>query len=177
MTYDKFMDMFSVDHALEWMLLLLIGGIIYILIRLHFSKNTAFNLEDLIVINGKLDEKKFTRLGAWLISTWGYIYLLMKGAGSIPEWYFVGYMGVWVSNAIVEKYVSGGQRTTADPGLSMLQPDPTQISQNIAQVPQPDIQQPTIQQPVVQSPVVDSVTTSTVSVTTHRRPLNIVRIP
>lgn len=108
LVYDLIMQvlsMFSGSHALEWLLFMLITGILYILIRLHLSSNSNLNLEHLITTNGKIDEKKFTRFGAWFLSSWGFLYLLIQHPDSIPEWYFLGYMGIWVSNVILEKYV------------------------------------------------------------------------
>ena len=48
---------------------------------------------------------KFTRFGAWIISTWGFVYIIVNSPTQFPEWYFVGYMTVWVGNAIMGKYV------------------------------------------------------------------------
>ena len=69
------------------------------------NKDDEFDLKDLVSTGGKLNEKKFTRFGAWVISTWGFIYILINNPGNFPEWYFVGYMAVWVGNAIMDKYV------------------------------------------------------------------------
>lgn len=92
------------------LLLALVIVILYIIIRLHLNRDSAFDLEDLICHNGKLDEKKFTRFGAWILSSWGFVYVMVKHPDSLPEWYFIGYMGVWVTNAIMDKRMNDRRR-------------------------------------------------------------------
>ena len=70
----------------------------------HKDSDSKVNLTDLICLDGKLDEKKFTRFGAWIVSTWGFIYLMIDN--KFTEWYFTGYMAIWVGNVIVDKYVN-----------------------------------------------------------------------
>lgn len=76
------------------------------MIAMHRNPEDSFDIKDLVSKDGKLDEKKFTRFGAWVISTWGFIYLIVSNPTTFPEWYFMGYMGVWVANAIFDKYVN-----------------------------------------------------------------------
>ena len=104
--FDNLLSYFTASNALALMLLGLILVIFYIMVRLHLSKESTFDLEDLICDNGKLDEKKFTRFGAWVLSSWGFIYIMIKHPDSLPEWYFIGYMGVWVTNAIMDRRVN-----------------------------------------------------------------------
>lgn len=101
----RFMQYFNEQNVMEILLLLLIAMIVLAVFKLHFSDDTSFDLEDLVCHNGRLDEKKFTRFGAWIISTWGFVYIMVKNPDSIPEWYFVGYMGVWVTNVIFDRYM------------------------------------------------------------------------
>jgi len=68
------------------------------------------DVKDLFCTDGKIDEKKFTRLGAWVVSTWGFVYLIIDQRFS--EWYFTGYMALWVGNAILEKYMSRDQQNS-----------------------------------------------------------------
>ena len=58
---------------------------------------------DLISVNGRLNERKVSRFGAWIISTWGFMYLILSS--QLSEWYFVGYMGAWVANALIGKAI------------------------------------------------------------------------
>ena len=86
----------------------LLGISIFFLITLlfvwHKDTKSKIDLTDLICKNGTLDEKKFTRLGAWIVSTWGFIYLILDS--KFTEWYFTGYMAIWVGNAIFDKYLN-----------------------------------------------------------------------
>lgn len=74
------------------------------LFRLNNDKKNNIYIIDLITENGHLEERKFTRFGAWLVSTWGFIYLIIEQ--ELSEWYFVGYMGAWVANALIGKSLS-----------------------------------------------------------------------
>lgn len=74
---------------------------ILILWSLNRDRNSPIDLIDLIAIDGKLNERKITRFGAWIVSTWGFVYLMIDG--KFTEWYFLGYMGAWVANALIGK--------------------------------------------------------------------------
>jgi hypothetical protein len=85
-------------------LALVVGFLITLLYVWHKDSHSRVDLTDLICKDGRLDEKKFTRLGAWIVSTWGFIYMIIDD--QFTEWYFIGYMGVWTGNAILDKYFS-----------------------------------------------------------------------
>lgn len=72
-----------------------------ILYKLDKDEKSSITLTDLVTVDGKLQEGKFTRFGAWVVSTWGFVYLIQDG--KLTEWYFVGYMGAWVANALINK--------------------------------------------------------------------------
>lgn len=73
------------------------------LYNLNSDHKSPINIVDLIAINGKLNERKLTRFGAWIVSTWGFVYLITQS--SLTEWYFIGYMGAWVANALIGKAI------------------------------------------------------------------------
>lgn len=75
------------------------------------DKTNDIDILDLVCQNGKIDEKKFTRFGAWLVSTWGFVYLILDQRFS--EWYFAGYMTLWVGNVLVDKYLNGRDAPTS----------------------------------------------------------------
>ena len=86
--------------------------VLYLLLLLyvwHKDHDNKIDLRDLICKNGRIDEKKFTRLGAWIVSTWGFVYLILDS--KFTEWYFTGYITIWVGNAIVDKYLTNKQPT------------------------------------------------------------------
>ena len=105
-SFNSVVEWFTVAHTMQLLLAILVLGTFYILVQLSRNPNDNLNLSDLVTVNGRLDEKKFTRFGAWVISTWAFVYLIVNSPGNFPEWYFVGYMGVWVSNAIFDKYMT-----------------------------------------------------------------------
>jgi len=81
--------------------------VVFVLILLyvwHKDNSSKIDLTDLICKDDKIDEKKFTRFGAWVVSTWGFVYLMLDG--KFTEWYFAGYMAIWVGNAIFDKYLN-----------------------------------------------------------------------
>jgi len=105
-TVNSIVEWFTAAHTMQLLLALLVLGTLYILIQLSRNSEDNINLSDLVTVNGRLDEKKFSRFGAWVVSTWAFVYLIVNSPTNFPEWYFVGYMGVWVSNAIFDKYMT-----------------------------------------------------------------------
>lgn len=73
----------------------------FYLIRLNNDKKNSIYLLDLVTTAGILNERKLTRFFTWLVSTWGFIYLIADD--KLTEWYFIGYMGAWVANALIGK--------------------------------------------------------------------------
>lgn len=106
MTFTSFMNYFNTANTMELLLALMLLVVIVTMIRMTLNPSDSFDLKDLVSVDGKLEERKFTRFGAWVISTWGFIYILVNNPTQFPEWYFVGYMTVWVGNAIMSKYVN-----------------------------------------------------------------------
>ena len=103
---NSIVEWFTAAHTMQLLLAILVLGTLYILVQLSRNPYDTLNLSDLVTVDGHLDEKKFTRFGAWVVSTWAFVYLIVNSPGNFPEWYFVGYMGVWVSNAIFDKYMT-----------------------------------------------------------------------
>lgn len=79
------------------------GGMIFLWAQNRNNKNDI-EVIDLIAVNGKLNERKISRFGAWIVSTWGFVYLVVTN--NLSEWYFIGYMGAWVANALIGKALS-----------------------------------------------------------------------
>ena len=70
----------------------------------HRDKNSNISFLDLVTTNGKLEDRKLIRFCTWLISSWGFVYLIIKNG--LTEWYYVIYMGTWVANALVGQYMN-----------------------------------------------------------------------
>ena len=122
--FDKIMNYFTAANTMEFLLALLVFIVIFILVKMSLNPDDKFDLKDLVSVDEKLDEKKFTRFGAWVLSSWGFVYLLVSKPDSFPEWYFTVYMGAWVLNVIADKYFNGSKTTT--PPATPVQP-PIQI--------------------------------------------------
>lgn len=93
--------------SMSFVLALVVCFLLLLLYIWHRDSHSRIDLKDLICKEGHLDEKKFTRFGAWIVSTWGFVYMILDD--QFTEWYFLGYMTVWTGNAIVDKYLSRGQ--------------------------------------------------------------------
>jgi len=91
------------DEILYSILAILFCITVYALWRLNQDKKSTISLIDLVSINGRLNERKLSRFGAWVVSTWGFVYLIVNN--QLSEWYFVGYMGAWVANALIGKMI------------------------------------------------------------------------
>ena len=100
-------DLSAINKTQVSMSMLLGVVVIALLLMLwvwHRQSENRVDLKDLICKDGSLDEKKFSRFGAWIVSTWGFVYLILDD--QFTEWYFTGYMAIWVSNAIIDKYLA-----------------------------------------------------------------------
>lgn len=90
--------------AMSSVLVLVVLFLVLLLWVWHRNSESNIDLKDLICSNGRIDEKKFVRFGAWIVSTWGFVYLIVEERFS--EWYFMGYMTAWVGNALLDKYLT-----------------------------------------------------------------------
>ena len=77
-----------------------------LLLRWHFRSDNQFDLTDLICVDRKLNDKKFIRTGSWAVMTWGF-YAMVED-GKLTEWYAGLYGALWVSNALVDKWLRQG---------------------------------------------------------------------
>ena len=73
----EFVAFFTVKTTLSLLLALLILMVILTMIAMHRNPHDTFDIKDLVGTDGKLDEKKFTRFGAWVVSTWGFVFLIV----------------------------------------------------------------------------------------------------
>lgn len=62
------------------------------------------DIKDLICQDGMINEHKFMRFTAFVVSTWGFVYLIVDQRFS--EWYFAGYMAAWTGNALLNKWLN-----------------------------------------------------------------------
>lgn len=102
-------DINKAQFGLSTILIIVVGLLLFVLYAWHKDSESRIDLKDLICSENKLDEKKFVRFGAWIVSTWGFVYLIVEERFS--EWYFMGYMAAWVGNAIFDKYLNKPKET------------------------------------------------------------------
>lgn len=95
---------FEAAHGMNTALILLIIVGLAIVWNFQRDKNNQVDVKDLICSDGRINEAKFMRFSAFLVSTWGFIYLMVDQRFS--EWYFAGYMAAWTGNALVNKWLN-----------------------------------------------------------------------
>ncbi len=98
--------------SMSFVLVLLCFLVLVVLWAYQRDKQNKIEIADLICIDGKIDEKKFTRFGAWVVSTWGFVYLILNDKFS--EWFFAGYMAAWVGNALLDKFLNKPRENPPD---------------------------------------------------------------
>ena len=99
---------------------MVISLIIIVILSLAFiwniqrDRDNQVDIKDLICKDGRINEAKFMRFTAFVVSTWGFIYLIVDQRFS--EWYFAGYMAAWAGNALLNKWLTIKQgNQTPDP--------------------------------------------------------------
>lgn len=96
------------SYDFMWILLGFIFVVLVIwLYNLNKDPDNKITLIDLVATDGKLEERKITRFGAWIISSWGLVYLI--SINELKEWYFIAYMGAWVANALIGAYINNSR--------------------------------------------------------------------
>lgn len=94
----------QVSHGMN--VILAIVAVIALLIfwNVQRDKSNQIDLKDLVCTNGKINEAKFMRFTTFVVSTWGFVYLIVDQRFS--EWYFAGYMAAWAGNALLNKWLT-----------------------------------------------------------------------
>ena len=109
-------EILSTMQANHYMnLVIVIVALIAVLVawNIQRDKNNQIDLKDLVCKDGRINEAKFMRFCTFVVSTWGFVYLIVDQRFS--EWYFAGYMAAWTGNALVNKWLSIKEQTTANP--------------------------------------------------------------
>ena len=72
------MSQFIISNDIMYLILFLfLIGAIILFWRITSDRTTSLSFIDLIAIDGRLNERKITRFGAWIVSTWGFVYLIV----------------------------------------------------------------------------------------------------
>lgn len=93
----------EVSTGMAAVLVLILLVVVSIIWNLQRDKDNQVDIKDLICSNGKISEAKFSRFVAFMVSTWGFVYLILDQRFS--EWYFAGYMAAWTGNALFNKWL------------------------------------------------------------------------
>ena len=86
-------------------LVIFIGAIIAVLIvwNIQRDQTNKVDLKDLVCTDGRINSNKFMRFVAFVVSTWGFVYLIVDQRFS--EWFFAGYMATWTGSALLSKWI------------------------------------------------------------------------
>lgn len=84
---------------------LVLGVLLVLFIAYREQRDPAntFDVVDLVSENGKLSLNKTAQFGAFLISSWGFIYLTVHS--SLTEWFYTSYMVAWAGAAVANNWI------------------------------------------------------------------------
>lgn len=91
------------SHGMNVILAIVIVVAALIIWNFQRDRNNQVDIKDLICTDGRLNSNKFMRFTAFIVSTWGFIYLIVDQRFS--EWYFAGYMATWTGSALFSKWL------------------------------------------------------------------------
>jgi hypothetical protein len=91
------------SHGMNVIMALIAVIAVLIIWNFQRDKNNQVDIKDLIFVDGKINSNKFMRFTAFVVSTWGFIYLIVDQRFS--EWYFAGYMATWTGSALLSKWI------------------------------------------------------------------------
>ena len=105
----------TMEAATSMNVILALISIIAVLIIYNIQRDTnnQVDIKDLICQDGKISEAKFMRFTAFVVSTWGFVYLIVDQRFS--EWYFAGYMAAWAGNALLNKWLNNKDPANVPP--------------------------------------------------------------
>ena len=102
----------QVSHSMNIILAVVVVIAVMVFWNIQKDKNNQIDLKDLVCKDGRIHEAKFMRFVTFVVSTWGFVYLIVDQRFS--EWYFAGYMAAWTGNALVNKWLDK-KETPQDP--------------------------------------------------------------
>jgi len=89
---------------MQWALFLIVLSLIVTCVYLQM-KDDSIDLRWLIMERpNKPSLSKIGQIVALLVSTWGFVVLVLKG--QLTETYFVFYMGTWTGSTMIHSYLS-----------------------------------------------------------------------
>ena len=101
------------SHGMNLVLALVSIVFAMIIWNIQRDKDNQVDIKDLVCTDGRLNEAKFMRFVTFVVSTWGFVYLIVDQRFS--EWYFAGYMAAWAGNALVNKWLNIKEQSSVPP--------------------------------------------------------------
>ena len=101
------------SHGMNLVLALVAIVFAMIIWNIQRDKDNQVDIKDLVCTDGRLNEAKFMRFVTFVVSTWGFVYLIVDQRFS--EWYFAGYMAAWAGNALVNKWLNIKEQSSVPP--------------------------------------------------------------
>ena len=98
-------------HGMNVIMAIIAVIAVLIIWNIQRDKNNQVDIKDLICVDGKINSNKFMRFTAFVVSTWGFIYLIVDQRFS--EWYFAGYMATWTGSALLSKWIDSKSSNTS----------------------------------------------------------------
>ena len=101
---DSLITLLLSNQLMFWILGIIVLVILIWLYNKNNDSKSVIDLADLVVDNEtkRLSSSKLFRFGTWIVTTWGFIYLVSQG--SLEEYYAIAYMGIWTGNALLRNY-------------------------------------------------------------------------
>jgi hypothetical protein len=99
------------SHGMNVIMAIIAVIAVLIIWNIQRDKNNQVDIKDLICVDGKINSNKFMRFTAFVVSTWGFIYLIVDQRFS--EWYFAGYMATWTGSALLSKWIDSKSSNTS----------------------------------------------------------------
>lgn len=91
-------------------------------------RSKTFTLLDLVTgDNGRASMSKFGQCGAFVISSWGFVFLVE--GGTLSEWYYGTYMVAWTGTSLLNKMIdqrAGKSVTTVEQSTTVTETKPAQ---------------------------------------------------
>lgn len=120
----------QIEYGLRWalahldyvqvMLLVGIAAAMFLLWRIQRAPSNTFDVADLIMWEGKASLTKFAQLGAFMTSTWGFVYLTAHN--QLTETYFTGYMLAWTGAGALNQWLGSRTQMPTPPGSGNAEP-------------------------------------------------------
>ena len=100
-------DTISIINSIDYsavMIILMIAIMIALIWNLKKSNTSHFKFEDLFLDElQKASTSKVAVLVALIISSWAFVHLTLND--NLSEWYMAGFMGVWVMNKGLSRWL------------------------------------------------------------------------